>query len=143
MAKNETEMAVSPQRVFDVLSKPDSYGYWVVGSDSIRDADARWPAPGSRFHHRVGLGPLKVDDHTEVLACQPPERLKLRARARPLGTAIVTLHIQPTASGCQVVMTEDAGDPLSRIGINPLTQWALHLRNTESLRRLKKLAERR
>ena len=143
MAKNETEMTVPPERVFEVLSDPESYAYWVVGSSKIRDADARWPAPGSRFHHRVGMGPIGVNDHTEVLDSQPPERLKLRARARPLGTAIVTLHIRATPAGSHVVMTEDAGDPLSRIGINPLTQWALHLRNVESLRRLKKLAERR
>jgi uncharacterized protein YndB with AHSA1/START domain len=143
MAKNEIDVDVPPERVFEVLSDPDSYGHWVVGSATVRDADDRWPAPGSRLHHRVGIGPIGINDHTEVLACQPPERLQLHARARPLGTAIVTLHIRPGATGSHVVMTEEAGDPLSRIGINRATQWALHLRNAESLRRLKKIAERR
>jgi hypothetical protein len=73
-----------------VLSDPHSYGDWVVGSDTIRDADPRWPAAGSRFYHRVGAGPLKVNDHTEVLEVDPQRQLVLHARARPLGTAKVT-----------------------------------------------------
>jgi uncharacterized protein YndB with AHSA1/START domain len=73
----------SAEDVFAVLSDPDSYGHWVVGSDTIRDADGHFPALGSRFHHRVGAGLLKTNDHTEVVDVDPPFLLELQANARP------------------------------------------------------------
>jgi uncharacterized protein YndB with AHSA1/START domain len=142
VATNRQHMTVAPETVFAVLADPFSYGHWVVGSDTIRDADPHWPAVGSRFHHRVGAGPLKVNDHTDVVEVAAPRRLVLHARARPLGTALVTLTLEPHAGGTDVTMREQAGDLLSHLGINPLTDWMVHLRNTESLRRLKRLAER-
>jgi uncharacterized protein YndB with AHSA1/START domain len=141
VAKTEARFSVSPDRVFAVLSDPDSYGDWVVGSHSVRDADRGWPAVGSRFHHRVGSGPLTVNDHTEVLHVDPPHRLVLRARARPLGTATVELVLEPHDGGTRVTMIEVAGDPLSRLVINRLTDLLVHRRNVESLRRLRRISE--
>jgi uncharacterized protein YndB with AHSA1/START domain len=141
VARNEDQFAVTPERVFAVLSDPESYADWVVGSHSIRDADPNWPAVGTRFHHRVGAGPLTVNDHTEVLEADPPRRLLLRARARPLGTAKVELVLAPRAGGTHVTMTEVAGDPLSKLALNRLTDPLVHRRNRESLRRLRRISE--
>jgi uncharacterized protein YndB with AHSA1/START domain len=140
VARNERLIAASPERIFAVLSDPAAYGHWVVGSDTIRDADDGWPAVGTRFHHRVGFGPIKVNDHTEVLAVDPPNRLELKAKARPLGTARVTLTLTRRGGGTLVTMIEDAGDPLSRLVFNPLTHLLVRARNAESLRRLEELA---
>ena len=141
MATTEAQFSVSPDRVFAVLSDPESYGDWVVGSHSIRDADPNWPAAGTRFFHRVGAGPLTVSDHTEVLQVDPPRRLVLRARARPVGTAKVEIVLEPRDGGTHVTMTEVAGDPLSRLGLNRLTDPLVHRRNVESLRRLRRISE--
>ncbi len=141
MATNREHIATTPERVFAVLSEPGNYADWVVGSDSIRDADPHWPAVGSRFYHRVGTGPLKVSDHTEVIDADPPRRLVLHARARPLGTAVVTLELEPRDGGTEVTMTETAGDPLSRLAINRLTDPLVHARNVKSLQRLRRIAE--
>jgi uncharacterized protein YndB with AHSA1/START domain len=130
--------------VFAVLADPYSYGHWVVGSDTIRDADPGWPAQGTRFHHRVGTGPVKTNDHTEVLDVNRPYLLELKANARPFGTAKVTLLLSPRRpDSTEVTMVETAGDALSRVLFNPLVQPLLVLRNKESLRRLKQLAEER
>ncbi len=137
----EANFAVSPARVFELLSDPDSYADWVVGSHSIRDADPDWPAVGSRFHHRVGAGPLTVKDHTEVLLVDPPHRLVLRARARPFGTAKVELVLEPRDGGTHVTMIEVAGDPLSKLALNRLTDPIVNHRNVESLRRLRRISE--
>ncbi len=94
-------IAAPPERVFATLARPEAYADWVVGSDTIRDADPNWPATGSRFYHRVGVGPFKVKDHTEVVEVRPPHKLALHARARPLGTALVTLLLQPEGDGTQ------------------------------------------
>lgn len=141
MARNQRLMPVSPERVFSVLADPSSYGHWVVGSDTIRDADAAWPAVGTRFHHRVGFGPVKVDDHTEVVEADPPRRLVLHAKARPLfGTARVELDLERRGGGTLVTMVEDAGDPLTKVVFWGLTHLLVRGRNAESLRRLEELA---
>ena len=40
-----------------------------------------------------------------------------------------------------MTMEEVARDTLSKLAINPLTDWLVHHRNVESLRRLKRIAE--
>ncbi len=143
MATTRVHIAASLDEVFAVLADPEAYGYWVVGSDTIRDADVSWPEVGSRFHHRVGFGLLKLNDHTEVLEADPPNRLVLRARTRPLATAEIRLILTARGHGTEVTMIERAGDPLSRLVLNPFTDPLVHLRNVESLRRLRRITESR
>jgi hypothetical protein len=40
-------------------------------------------------------------------------------------------------------MIETAGDPLSRLVLNPFTDPLVHLRNVEPFRRLRRVAEKR
>lgn len=141
MARNEILIDATPDEVFSVLADARYYGYWVVGSSEIRDADDNWPQVGTRFHHKVGVGPLKVADHTVVEEVHRPHLLKLRAKARPLGTAMVTMEMHPDARGTRVVMIEDAADRLTALVFNPLTHLLVRGRNVESLRRLKEIAE--
>jgi uncharacterized protein YndB with AHSA1/START domain len=141
MAHNDTYIDASPEHVFEVLSDPENYGYWVVGSKYIRDADPDFPARGTKFHHTVGFGPVEIKDHTTVLASEPPHMLKLRAKARPMGTANVTMKIEAEGHGSRVTMIEDAGDPLTAFVFNPLTHLLVRGRNVESLDRLRELAE--
>lgn len=141
MATTNIQVDLPPERVFAVLATPATYADWVVGSDIIRGADPDWPVVGSRFYHRVGWGPFKVKDHTEVIEVDPPRRLVIHARARPVGTALVSMLLEPRGGGTNVTMTETAGDPLSRLSINPLTDWLVAKRNDVSLRRLKRIAE--
>jgi uncharacterized protein YndB with AHSA1/START domain len=142
MARNETYIAAPPERVYAVLADARSYGEWVVGSKEIRDADPAFPAPGARLHHSVGFGPLVIKDHTEVLESDPPRRLKLKARALPLGKATVTLDLAPDGSGTRLTMVEDPSGHTASLRWFPPMQLFTRLRNTESLRRLKVLAER-
>ena len=141
MATTRTRIAASTDEVFAALANPENYGDWVVGSGAIRDADPTWPKVGSRFHHRVGFGLLKVSDHTEVLAVDPPHRLVMHAKARPLGTAQVTMLLSDRDGATDVTMIEVAGDPLSRLALNRFTDPLIHLRNAEALRRLKRIVE--
>jgi uncharacterized protein YndB with AHSA1/START domain len=141
MATTRTQIAATPNEVFATLANPENYGDWVVGSDTIRHADPAWPKVGSRFHHRLGVGPLKVNDHTEVLEVDPPHRLVMYARARPLGSAKITMLLTDADGGTRVTMNEVAGDHLSHLALNRLTDPLIHLRNIESLRRLKRIVE--
>ena len=125
-----------------MLANPDDYAYWVVGSKRIRDADAAFPAPGTKFHHTIGFGPLTLDDHTEVIDAERPRLLRLRAKGRPLGTATVTLRMTPRDGGSMVEMTENPDGPYSVLALNPLLHVATKLRNAESLMRLEELAVR-
>jgi uncharacterized protein YndB with AHSA1/START domain len=135
-------MAVPPQAVWDALADPRGYGYWVVGSKHVRGADPDWPAAGSKFHHTVGLGPFEISDHTECLEAEPPRRLKLRAKGRPLGTASVTLEMTPKDGGTVVQITENPDGAFRPLAFVPPLQLFSLLRNAESLMRLEELALR-
>jgi uncharacterized protein YndB with AHSA1/START domain len=142
MAHNEIDIDAPPEAVFDVLADPRSYGRWVVGSRAIHAADPGWPAPGTVFEHTQGFGPLPLlRDVTCVLESVRPARLKLRVQARPLSVAHVTLRLTPGDGGTHVEMDEVPAEWWSLATMNPLTDPLLRLRNAESLRRLKRLAE--
>src|SRR5215204_4192576 len=97
-----------PTIVFDALVTPETYPDWLVGCREIRAVDADWPEVGSRFHHRVGLvGPLSVDDSTEVLAIDSPHQLVLEVRFRPLGRGKVTFTLEPGGLQDTVVTFEE------------------------------------
>jgi uncharacterized protein YndB with AHSA1/START domain len=135
-------MPVPPEAVWDALADPRGYGYWVVGSKIIRDADPHWPEPGSKFHHTVGVGPLEVSDHTESIDAVRPGLLRIRAKGRPLGTATVTMEMRVRDGGTLVRMTETP-DGLARVlDLNPLFVLLTKSRNAESLMRLEELALR-
>jgi uncharacterized protein YndB with AHSA1/START domain len=136
-------MPVPPETVWDVLADPAGYEYWVVGSKAIRDAEPDFPAPGSKFHHTIGFGPLTLRDHTEVLEAEPPRRLRMRAKGRPLGTATVTMELAPHDGGTVVRMSETPDGPYSVLALNPAVHVVTKLRNAESLMRLEDLALRR
>lgn len=136
-------MPVPPEAVWDTLADPGNYGYWVVGSKVIRDADPQWPVPGSKFHHTVGVGPFRVSDHTESLEASRPGLLCIRAKARPFGTAKVKMELVPKDGGTLVRMTENPDGVTSWLAFNPLVQLLTIGRNAESLMRLEELALRR
>ncbi|MBE2314530.1 SRPBCC family protein [Solirubrobacter sp. CPCC 204708] len=142
MAKNERFMPVPPAAVWAVLARAGSYGYWVVGSKYIRDADADFPAVGTKLHHTIGFGPLTLSDHTEVLEAEPGRRLKLRAKGRPLGTASIELELEPVDGGTRVRIIEDPDQIYTPLKYIPLVQLATRVRNAETLMRLEDLALR-
>lgn len=143
MARNEAYIDAPPQAVWDVLADADAYADWVVGSRDIRDADADWPAAGSVFHHTVGLGPLNMRDNTRAIVSEPPRRLVMRANSRPLGAAQVEILLEPERGGTRVTMIEDPVGRTAVLRFLPVTHALIRGRNTESLRRLKRLAEGR
>lgn len=136
-------IAAPPEAVWDVLADADNYAYWVVGARDIRDADAGFPAVGTRFHHTLALGPVDVKDHSEVTASEPPHRLVLEVRARPFGRGYVDLTLAAEAGGTQVTLREGPLSLVARLGHNPLADLLLHRRNVESLKRLAALSEGR
>jgi uncharacterized protein YndB with AHSA1/START domain len=143
MATNERFMPVPPEAVWDVLADPASYGYWVVGSKVIRDAEPGWPAPGSKFHHTIGFGPFALADHTVALEARRPRRFRLRAKGRPVGTATVTLDLEPKDGGTLVTMSESPDGVFSPLALLPPLHLFTKGRNAESLMRLEELALRR
>lgn len=142
MARTTTYVDASPERIFEVLDDAWTYEFWVVGCQEIRTVDPEWPAVGSAFHHRVGLGPFTVADSTSIVERDPSRHLKLRARARPTGIAHVTVDLKPGGSGTEVVILEKPVEGPAAILHNPVQDLLIDRRNVESLRRLKWLAER-
>ncbi len=136
-------MPVPAEAIWDVLADPAGYGYWVVGSKAIRDAEPEWPAPGSRFHHTIGFGPLTISDHTVALEAERPHHFKLRAKGRPAGTATVKLEMIPKDGGTLVRMSENPDGVFAPLALFPPLRLVTRGRNAESLMRLEELALRR
>jgi len=141
VARNEAFIAAPPSRVYEVLSDPSCYGEWVVGSREIRSADADWPAVGTRFEHTSGPPLVGSKDETRVIDTLAPVMLELHAQARPYPGAHVTMYLQPDRDGTRVTMIEDPASPVLNVLIGPLGHGLIKLRNVESLRRLKAIAE--
>jgi NAD(P)-dependent dehydrogenase (short-subunit alcohol dehydrogenase family)/uncharacterized protein YndB with AHSA1/START domain len=143
-ALNRIHIEATRKEVFAVLSEADNYPEWVVGAADIVESDDGFPAPGSSFQHKVGVGPLKLSDRTEVIAVDPPRRIELKAKARPFGTAHIVIELEERAGGTTVSLREGPGDRLSElVAGNALGDAALRVRNAEALSRLKRLVEKR
>jgi len=143
VSENECLIDASVDDVFAILTDGWSYAAWVVGASRIRDVDAPWPEAGGRIHHSVGAWPLVIDDTTTALEYEPSRRLKLQVRVWPAGRGEVEFRATETPTGCRVVMTEQAtSGPISLLP-TAVANLALHPRNTETLNRLKLLAEKR
>ena len=142
MATNSITIDAPVERVFAFLADGRRYADWVVGAKRIRHVDEAWPAPGSRFHHTVGIGPIEIDDNSEVLEVDANRFLKLRVRARPAGQAEVTLSLRPT-DGMRtfVEMEEHPVRGIAKLIDNPILDASLKGRNDEALRRLKERVE--
>ena len=136
-------MKATPDQVWDVLADGWLYPLWVVGATRMREVDDTWPAQGARLHHSVGAWPAVLDDDTESLECRPLEQLSLQAKGWPVGEARVDITLEPVAGGTRVVIEEDATHGPGRLVPWPVRAPMIAWRNSETLRRLAYLAERR
>jgi len=143
MSVNVRRMACTPEQVFSVLADPWVYPTWVVGASRLRAADSRYPTPGSRLHHSIGVWPLVLNDETRVDEWDPPRRMVLEAKTRPFGSERVILDVKPRGGGCVVRMEEfPMSGPVALIPA-PIADAILRVRNHESLRRLEWVARGR
>ena len=143
MSTRSRTIAAPPEKVWAVLSDGWLYPLFVVGASRMRDVDESWPAVGAKLHHSVGSWPALIDDNTEVLEVEEGRRLVLRARAWPTGEATVEFLLEPTSEGTLVTITEDASKGPALLIPKPVREQQLDWRNTETLRRLSYVAERR
>lgn len=143
MAEISRVVRVSPPSVFAVLADGWTYPLWVVGATHMRDVDPGWPAVGTRIHHSVGVWPLMIEDHTEVVEVEVDRRLELRARAWPTGVARVRIGLEAVDGGTRVTMNEFVESGPGRLVPGVIEGLALRLRNAESLARLGTIAENR
>jgi uncharacterized protein YndB with AHSA1/START domain len=133
-----------PEAVWAVLADGWLYANWVVGASRIREVDPRWPATGSRIHHSVGVWPLLIDDHTEVLEVVENSEILLLARGWPVGEAHVRLRLRAErANHTSVKITEDVTAGPGKLIPKAARQLLIGPRNKETLQRLALLAEGR
>jgi uncharacterized protein YndB with AHSA1/START domain len=140
---NRRMVAATPDDVWNVLADGWLYPLWVVGATRIRDVEDNWPEQGSRIHHSVGVWPLLINDHTEVLDAVPGRSIKLRARGWPIGEAEVDIRLSDIGAQTEVVIEEDAVAGPGVLVPEPFKGLTLKWRNVETLRRLAFIVEGR
>ena len=144
MAYTSREIAASSSIAFGVLTDPETYPRWLIGATAIRDVDATWPRPGSKFRHVVGFGPLQIADDTEVLDIDETEMLlRLKVRARPLISAVATFRVIGSNRRCVVTLQEEPAVRTVGNVVRPVMDPATHVRNHRSLRRLAEVIDQR
>jgi carbon monoxide dehydrogenase subunit G len=143
MAENTRLVHATPQQVWDVLADGWLYPVWVVGASRMREVEDTWPAVGAKLHHSVGIWPALIDDNTEVVESVPLQSLSLRARGWPIGEARVDIRLEPVGPETRVTISEDAVSGPGKLAPPPVRGLTLKWRNTETLRRLAYIAERR
>jgi carbon monoxide dehydrogenase subunit G len=143
MATNTIEVAATPEQVMDVLLHPYTYPDWLVGCKDIRAVDEGWPAPGTAFHHSVGVGPITVKDNTKIIDVERPNWLVLEARLRPVGVASVRFNLKPSDLGCEITMKEKPARGIMAAIHNPVQDALIKGRNAKSLANLRAFVEAR
>ena len=143
MARNAVHVDAPVESVFATITDPHTYPEWLAGAKRIRAVDDGWPAVGTKFHHQVGVGPIRINDDTKVLEIDPPNRLVLEVRARPVGRGKTTFVLREDGGGCTLTVEEHPIQTPLRILTNPVLDASIHLRNEGSLKRLKQYVERR
>jgi hypothetical protein len=144
MATVTRALSCPPEAVLAVLADGWTYASWVVGTSRIRSVESAWPAPGAKVAHSFGVWPAVIDDVTVVRAWDPERGIDLQARGWPAGEARVTIQVAAREGGGSTVrMVEDAVRGPGTLVPPALRAAILVPRNTESLRRLAHLAERR
>lgn len=139
MAINTTHVDASVETLYRILLDPYAYPRWVVGVREVRGVDPEWPRPGSSFHHTPVVKQAK--DRSEMIELETNQRVVLNAYLRPFGVARVTIELQPEARGTKVCLKEEPAEGTKMRGIKPVVDLLSHLRNIESLRRLRKVVE--
>jgi uncharacterized protein YndB with AHSA1/START domain len=143
VSENECQINASLQDVFATLTNGWLYAAWVVGASRVRDVDPPWPEAGGQIHHSVGAWPVLIHDRTVSLEYEPLHRLKLRVRVWPAGEGEVEFTANETLTGTRLVMTEQAtSGPISLLP-SRVADPMLSARNSETLKRLALLAEKR
>ncbi|MER8009517.1 SRPBCC family protein [Streptomyces sp. NPDC094149] len=141
MAIRHRLIKAAPEVVWDVLSDPDRYADWVVGTSSSRPVRGAWPRTGAAIRYQVHLGPARLSNETIVRFCDPGARLELEAHAGILGTARIAIELRPWGEYCLVIVDEH---PLQGAGgkwHNFAFEALIHLRHRAMLGRLARLCE--
>lgn len=142
---NTMVIQASPEEIFAVLAEPDTYPDWLVGAQHIREVDPAWPGVGSRFHHRIGFGPVSLPGSTSVRSFDEPTQLELGAGMGLLGEATVHIVVEAVPEGTRVTIQEEPRRGVVRLLWNvarPMVNLGLWGRNAISLSALAEAVER-
>ena len=140
---NSVVLELSSDAAFRLVCDPTLYPRWLVGAQEIRRIDADWPAAGSKFAHRIGIGPLAIPGSTTVRQLDAPRVLELAAGMGVLGESKVRFELVPTKDGTEVRIVETPRKGLAALAsklLTPLVRGALWGRNQASLEELGRVA---
>lgn len=136
------DIAAPPSRVLTWLLHAPAFPLWVVGPGRVVQVDGEWPSPDAGFTHETGRGPLHYRDRTILREFDVGAgRVVLEAMVRPLGLALIQLHVTDSPGGSRLVMHErPLGGPAARLP-TALYRPTLLIRNRIAVQRLRRLVE--
>ena len=124
----------------------EQYPDWLIGAQEV-SVPEDWPATGSSFEHRIGVGPFRIPGSTTVRSSDHGVRFRIDAGMGLLGEAEVTFDLEAVGSAqTRVSISETASaGPIAVVGrlAGPVLDRIFEARNRGSLRRLRHRLEHR
>jgi uncharacterized protein YndB with AHSA1/START domain len=142
-ARNEITVDAGPARVWAILGDGHTYPDWVVGAAESRKVDTDYPRPGATLHHTQIVPKVGLRDTSTVIEADEPRRMLLEVRIRPFAVSKVEFELEPVGDHTRVTMWEWGTSGIVPKLTGPLFELSLWVRNAETLRRLRNLAEKR
>lgn len=144
-SRNTRRIDASTAQVFALLLDATRYPDWLVGAQAITHVDDTWPAVGSSFHHRIGVGLARMPGSTTVAELETDRLFTLRAGMGLLGEAEVRFVLEPDGDAHTMLeIDERPAKGVVRLTdrlTGPLVPWMLWGRNHVSMDQLIELAE--
>lgn len=136
------DLAVPPPQLLAWLLHAPAFPLWVVGPGRVVQVDDEWPSPDAGFTHETGRGPLHYRDRTVLQDLDTSAgRVALEAMVRPLGLALIQLHVTESDGGSRLVMHERPLSGPATLIPTAIYRPALFLRNQFAMRRLRRLVD--
>ncbi|MFD5721551.1 SRPBCC family protein [Streptomyces sp. NPDC127036] len=131
----------APERVWEVLSDPEQYADWVVGTSDAKPDEGSWPQLGASLRYEIKIGPLTLHNRTIVRRSEPLSVLELEADSGALGTARIAMELRPWGEDTLIILDEH---PLRGAGgflHNAVVETLQQARSRAMLSRLARLCE--
>lgn len=146
VVRTAIEIAVPPERVWEVVMDPHRLGDWVTIHRSVDDVPKLPLRSGATFEQRMQLRGAPLHVHWTVDDLDPPRRAVWSGRGPAHSRAEIVYALAPTDAGTRFEYANEfkpPGGPLGAVAGRVLVGGLSHREAERSLQRLKDLLERK
>lgn len=112
----ETTIAASPERVFELLGRPERGPEWTPNLVRVERLSPGQPGPGSETRLVANVGGRMVRGRGRLLEWQPPRRIVAESEFEIGLSSVTTFEILPSEAGARVLARIEYHLPAGGLG---------------------------